>query len=466
MAMQDLTHDLARVQAAQWDDQRGLLLVPPGTTPGLDLSALGLHTVRESALGALLDLQAGRSTRAVTALRNILDLQYDVPGQPWHGTFPVTAEQADPPADAIEWFHYDPNWRQFLGTILLVVVFDHSDVLPAELVDDLWAAIVRCAAGEPADRIPEWYTNPNLLHAWVQAQAGSHLGDGSMQAAGVNRARRSMDRLAAAGDVDEYNSPTYDGVDLLAAALWITFPPTPEFTDWGARLARTICTRVSTLFDPALGAVCGPYSRAYGIDLDRYVSLLGVWLTVAGAGHVLPTDLRPETDHVHDLFFLTLVERLAASVDLPWDLRQVDQPRRHVQTIGQVTAISMLHPGRAVGWADGPVPAFATDQYVPFTVHTQHEAAAVSLAARPGPGCGLVTVTEVGGSRFGVSVDGEFRWTCSVAPNVDNDGLTLGPIRVTWSGQSGHEIVASDDGPVDVVVRGSGTRFEVVLSSS
>lgn len=445
---------LEQIHEQLWDDARGLMLVPAGTTPGLDLGALGLHTVRESALGAYLDLRRGRPARAVAAIAAVLELQYLAPGEPWDGTFPVTAEQPVPPDDALEWLHYDPNWRQFLGTVLLVTLFDHGADLPPDLVAAMWDAVARCARGEPADRIPDEYTNPNLLHAWVEAHAGRHADDAAMVDRGVARARRSMDRLEAIGDVDEYNSPTYDGVDLLAAALWTTFPPAEEFLRWGTELGRTLVARISTLFDPGLRAVCGPYSRAYGIDLDRYVSLLGLWLAGEDAEGVLPPDLDAGTDHVHDLFFLPLVERLAGGLDASWDLRPVEEARRHVQPVGGVTATSLLRPGCAVGWATGPVPAVANDQYLPFTVHAAHGAEVVALSARPSAGGGRVDVREAGDGSIELTMDGDVTWTCSTAPSVLDGGLTVGPVHVTWDGHAGHEVSATATGAVTVVVRG------------
>ena len=45
--------------------------------------------------------------------------QYDDDGVPWAGTFRVCAEEVAPPSDgAVEWLHYDPNWRQFSGCVL------------------------------------------------------------------------------------------------------------------------------------------------------------------------------------------------------------------------------------------------------------------------------------------------------------------------------------------------------------
>jgi len=454
---------LAAVHEQLWDGTRGLVLVPAGATPGLDLGALGLHAVRESALGAYLDLQQGRADRAADALRSVVALQYDAPGRAWDGTFPVTAEQPEqpePPDDAVEWLHYDPNWRQFLGTVLLVTLFDHADDLPGDLVDEMWDAVVRCAAGEPVDRIPDWYTNPNLLHAWVEAHAGRRLGDGGMVARGTARAQRSMDRLAATGDVDEYNSPTYDGVDLLAAGLWTTFPPGDEFVEWGRVLARTLVARLSTLFDPDLRAVCGPYSRAYGTSLDRYVSLLGLWLSVHGLDGVLPAELDAGTDHVHDLFFLPLVARLADGLDLPWALEPVVDTRVHVQAVGDVTATSVLRPGCAVGWASGPVPSFANDQYVPLTVHVRDGGRVLDVAAKPAAGSGSVDARQIDEDQLELTFTGGVAWSCSAVATVDQDGLTLGPVHVAWSGHTGVETSASAHG-VTVVVRGPAVCAQV-----
>ena len=459
------TARLVAIQDELWDPDRGLLLVPAGTTPGLDLGALGLHSVRESALGALLDLRTGRTERAVTALRNVLALQYDAPGRPWDGTFPVTAEQAEPPDDAIEFLHFDPNWRQFLGTVLIVVLHEFGDALPQDLVAAAWAAVVRCATGEPVDRIPEWYTNPTLLHAWVAAHAGQHLGDDRLTAEGVARAQRAVARVEAVGDVDEYNSPTYDGVDLVATTLWTALPPTPEFVGWGRSLTGTLCRRISTLVDAGSGVVCGPYSRAYGYDLTRYISLLGLWLTVAGVDRCLPAGIGPATDHVHDLYFLPLVEHLSGVVDLPWDLRPVTDVRRHSQTVGGVVATSLLGPGRAVGHAVGPVIGSVGDQYVPFSAHVRDAAGdLVYVVARPGPGCVSVDVEEEAPDRYRVVVaqaGASVRWTCSRPPEVGDASVAVGPVRVTWTGASAHEVVETATGDVDALVTGDEVTYAV-----
>ncbi len=87
------------------------------------------HMVRESlwyALGLVLQSRGlGDSSASLDRVKDIvarvLDNQYDAPGKVWHGTFRVTQQEVTPPDDAVIWQDYDPNWRQFIGTVLLLL---------------------------------------------------------------------------------------------------------------------------------------------------------------------------------------------------------------------------------------------------------------------------------------------------------------------------------------------------------
>jgi len=90
---------LRAMRAELWDPERGMDRYAPGVVPGIDISSLNLHAVRETANGAFLDLQDGNTERAVTALRNVLALQYPLSDRPWSATFPTSAEQPEPQGD-------------------------------------------------------------------------------------------------------------------------------------------------------------------------------------------------------------------------------------------------------------------------------------------------------------------------------------------------------------------------------
>lgn len=435
------------LHASLWDPGVGLDRLAPGTTPGLDLRGFDLHSVRDSALGAFGDLGAGEPERAARTIEAVLAQQYRAPGRPWDATFRVTAEQDDPPGDeAVEWLHYDPNWRQFIGSILALTLEEHEARLPPALVPRVVEAIEAAVRREPEGRIPDWYTNPALMHAWLQGWVGRRVGAPGLVAAGRAGAERTMARLARHGDVDEYSSPTYDGVDLYAAALWNRHPASDEEARWGETLLVTLGRRIGRLFHPGLGAMCGPYIRAYGLGLDRYVSLLGLWLVAAGVPpeDVLPPAINDHTVHVHDLAFAPLFAALAPTV-VPHLVLATDLPRRHEQRFGPVEAVSVLGPDWATGAERGRRPIFSREQYVPVTVH----------AREPGPdaavrwvGLGLgapgTTVDAVADGRGAVDVavgheapsgpvSVRLLWSARPTGDGDGDGARLGPVTVSWS---------------------------------
>lgn len=355
-----------------WDADRGMDRYAPGVVPGIDISALNLHAVRETALGAFLDLGDGRHERAVTALRSVLALQYPDSSWPWSGTFPVAAETPDPPGDgAVEWVHYDPNWRQFVGCTLAMCRLVHGPLLPDDVLTAIGVALSRCVASEPADRIARWYTNPNLMHAWLQGHVGTTTGGDDVTAAGHDRLAMLVERFERHGDIDEYNSPTYDGIDLWAIGLWATHPPTPRFAEAAAAMLPHIGARISTLYHPAFGATNGPYIRAYGLDPTKYVSLSGLLFSVAGEPpeRVLPSPIVAETDHVHDLYFLPMLQHVADALTPHLHLTPVTGERHHEQRFTGSVATSLLRPGIAVGWEHGRRHEASLDQYVPFSAH-------------------------------------------------------------------------------------------------
>jgi hypothetical protein len=376
VVMSDVDDALWGIHEYLWDPVHRLCRLARGAMGGRDLSAKNLHPIRDSALGAVVDFDHGNDLRGNTALREVLAHQYDAPDRPWHGTFKVIAEDRTPQwPGAEQWRHYDPNWRQFLGCILAFITLRYPDRLDGDVRAGIDAAIERCVIGEPEDRIPDWYTNPNVMHAWLAAHVGLTSGDADLLAAGERRRAMLMERLRAFGDVDEYNSPTYDGVDVMAALMWIVYPPSEAFLIDGEFLAATLLRRMETLYHPALGVTSGPYSRAYGMWLNEYVSLTGVLLRALDVqGPVLPAELNAETDHIHDLYFWPMLRELVSAAPqltplTPLTFHPRALARSHIQVFGTAVATSVIGPHYCVGFENGRQVSFARDQYVPVAVH-------------------------------------------------------------------------------------------------
>ncbi len=447
-----------------WDPERGMDRYAPGVVPGVDISSLNLHAVRETANGAFLDLQDGNVERAVTALRNVLALQYPVSEWPWSATFPTSDRQPEPPGDdAVEWVHYDPNWRQFLGVTLALCAIMHGPSLPIDVTSGINIALERCVTGEPGDRIPRWYTNPNLMHAWLQGQVAASTGDVELRAAAHSRLSVPMERLLRYGDVDEYNSPTYDGIDLLAIGLWAMYPPTQGFADAAATMLPRIGERISMLYHQRFGTSCGPYIRAYGLAPTEYVSMSGLLYSVCGeaAETVLPSPITDDTVHVHDLYFLPLLEHLAPVLTPHLRFAPVVDERQHVQRFGTSVAESLLRADLAIGWDTGRRHEASLHQYVPFTAHVAEvDGSATAFGVMLPPETRWVDVERVGDLEFVVRAAGRagtvgLRLVGATAAQLEDSLLRIGRVNVEF-----------DDPPVELADGSIHGRSELVLTWS
>lgn len=403
--------------------------MPSGVVPGIDISSLNLHLIRESVAGAYLDLQAGNVQRAERAIAAVSAFQYDEPGAVWDGTFPVTAEQTPPPREgALEWVQYDPNWRQFIGLFLALISLEFESQLDSSLVARIRTTLRRCVTSEPAERIPDWYTNPNLLHTWLSALVAAQDGDEAMLAAARVRRDLITSRFDKHGDFDEYNSPTYDGIDLVALALWSTVDPSGELAESGRRLFAAVQRRIMELRHPRLGVVGGPYIRAYGLDATDYVSLLGLWLAAWDLeGPTVPTTLSGETTHIHDLYFWPLVKRLAAAMPQP-ELCVIDGRR---QAFGPITATT-VHLGDAVlGVETGRLYEFARNQYFPVTLHVSDETDQLHyLGLRPLNDTVVVGFERVSDDQFQIVARGSdvgFDLVTSASIRDADTAIAIGP---------------------------------------
>jgi hypothetical protein len=350
-----------------WDDETGLLWNPPGSFEG-ELEPRVVHLVRETAwyaIGLLRRGAAGDHARAGAALSAVLDQQYDEPSQPWHGTWVRFPEWPAPTEGAVEWVDYDPNWRQFVGTALAVAVTDFD--LPPALASRAHAGIGLAIASEPPDRVPPTYANIALLRAWLEGWGGQE--DDGYAGAVVDAFRRH-------GCFTEYGSPTYYGIDLLALGLWQRADAPEALQRWGGELESALWDDVARWWHAGLGNLCGPYSRAYGMDLGSYVSGLSLALWCAGVPAPLPRledDLVP---HGHDLCMAPFLDHVGVRLPRsargaferfsgPHAVHQVidDSPRRE--------ASGWLEEALMIGAEDGDTALQARGQFHPATVHWQ-----------------------------------------------------------------------------------------------
>ncbi len=255
------------------------------------------HDIRKTsyyALGLLLRDRPGDTERAHKALNAVLDQQIDRPGQLCHGTFYRSPEESPPPTNPqdLVWTHYDPNWRQFIGTTLAIINEEYEDKILDSLVERMDKALEKAVDGEihefrsqhrgrsgpKENKGLENYTNIALMHAFLWTYAGDRLKRPDWIKAGEEFAEKIYINFKQFGTFEEYNSPTYYGVDLFALALWRVYGPTDLLRQRGAELEAELWKDIAAHYHAGLKNMAGPYSRAYGMDMNTYVQLTGLWL--------------------------------------------------------------------------------------------------------------------------------------------------------------------------------------------
>jgi hypothetical protein len=377
-----------------YDPAVGLLWNPAGSFAPVVRDA-SVHVLPPSAwyaFGLLERDRPGDLDRAVTVITSVLAQQYDRPGTPWHGTFARFAETPEPSAGAREWIDYDPNWRQFIGTTLLLVLRHHAQRLDQVLRSRIEAALDLAVRGEPDDRVDVRYTNVALMKAVLLVEFGSLTGDAGLVAEGEILAAAIVERFDRCGTFDEYNSPTYAGVDLLALAMWRTCAASEFLAGEGRRLEAAMWDELALFAHAGLGALAGPYDRAYGLDLHRYLSLVGLWWwSVWGRPAApLPDVTADRIPHGHDLLAGPLVARLTGPVpplarELFTRFEGVRQVERRIADDPDRVATAWLEADLCFGGEGGSPGRPAQGQAAPATVHWQ-------LPPAPGSGRAIGTV--------------------------------------------------------------------------
>jgi len=268
----------------------------------------GSHMVRESswyALGLLFRDAPGDRQRAAEILDAVLKEQYLTPGVRWYGTFKRTPEEPDPTGDAVIWRAYDPNWRVFIGTTFAMILIEFPDRIPAQLSQRMYTSIDHAIEGEIREqRLVPSYSNIALMYGSLWDFAAVHNKRADWQKQSTDWTENVYNLFKKFDAFSEYNSPTYCGVDLYGLALWRDYGSTKRMQAIGSEMEATLWRDIASYYQPDLRNISGPYDRSYGMDMESYVSVVGVWMrTTLDAQHAPLPRIAATTDHVADAWF-------------------------------------------------------------------------------------------------------------------------------------------------------------------
>jgi hypothetical protein len=263
---------------AHWDETAGLM------------GAHGYYPIRENAYyaaGLLFRSASGDVARAEVILGGVLKAQYREPGNDFYGTFRrVPTEQ--PPPEAKPWRHYDPNWREYVGTTLILILEEFGARLSNERVAAIREAVRVAGAGAFIRNVKPDYTNIAIMSALLLDVAGDWSQEASWRERGDLLSRALYDSFRPHQAFPEYNSPTYYGVDLYGLAMWRRHAASPALAQRGAAMEAALWRDIACFYHAGLKNMCGPYDRAYGMNMQDYDALVGVWIAMVVAERDAP----------------------------------------------------------------------------------------------------------------------------------------------------------------------------------
>ncbi|KAJ9139128.1 Beta-galactosidase [Pleurostoma richardsiae] len=255
---------------------------------------------------------------AKAALENILKCQMTENYESaWYGTFKLSPDEPYPTSDSplyppSIYGSYDPNWREFVGTQLVQVVEEFSELIGDDLVSRIEDALEIAAVGSmrrngsypEGDNLVTGYANPALMRAWYVGWIGHRRNNQTFIDFSDTQAGLILDLFKSTGSnvLSEYNAPTYYGMDVWALGGAIQYAPGNATITTNAKyILKELWKDIATHYNPYLGNLAGPYDRAYTRDITTHSAILSMyWWGIYGRQYG-PQPLKGELDLIYDI---------------------------------------------------------------------------------------------------------------------------------------------------------------------
>lgn len=185
---------------------------------------------------------------------------------------------------------WDPNWRGFVGVTFVMIYEEFGDLLSHDLKSLMLESLYNTTVGDTyrvggvdGDNLYAAYSNPWLMRCVVAGWTGRRWNDTNMTTTAETDAQAAIDLFNIGNALSEFNSPTYVSTVLTALAMWAKYMPQDSVMKQnGARMLQHIWATLGDMYHPLLKNLAGPMDRAYGFDMNKYVSNIGlnIWALV------------------------------------------------------------------------------------------------------------------------------------------------------------------------------------------
>ena len=351
---------------SQWDEAGGLI------------GGSGGHGTRASAqyaVGLMLRNGPGDAARARRIIEALARVQVDAPQSADHGTWPNRAETHSTLPDRFSPPNLDPNWREFIGSAEILLLEEFAPLLDAPSVALLEKCIRHAAEGDHQRRVKPQYSNIALMSAHLLGYAGRRFAVEAWSEHGSQLAGAIYRNFKTNNSFDEYNSPTYGGVDLYGLGLWRTHPVMPEMAGMAKEMEEGFWRDLAAFYHPGMRNLCGPFDRAYGMDMRQYVALAGVWIAFCMPEQFAPLPATGSNAAKDGERFAIPAYALVRQTPSPEILAQLQDfheerlLRRPIGVTGERVATAWMSRDLMIGGGTTPLGKAADEQAHPATAH-------------------------------------------------------------------------------------------------
>ncbi|EED21461.1 conserved hypothetical protein [Talaromyces stipitatus ATCC 10500] len=264
--------------------------------------AAGPHETRSTvwySLGLLQRNQGDDVKEAIKILENVIGDQEKNASVLWYGDYTVYPEQptvGSPSYDPVIYNSWDPNWRGFIGTALIIIYEEFRSLLPPDVQNMVLESIYNSAVGDTYrvggvddDNLYPAYSNAWLMRTVASSWTGLKMNDSNMTTSGDRWAQEFLDLFDFNNTLSEFNGPTYAGVSLYALTIAAKYlNSTGSVIGQNAeRVIQSIWDYESLLWNPNMRNFAGPWDRSYGYDMNNYVAIMSEWIwALIGKDHV------------------------------------------------------------------------------------------------------------------------------------------------------------------------------------
>ncbi len=260
---------------SEYDATEKMVFVPLAS-PGYHTKITSgfVHPTRESIYYAadlfeVIDVEPGAQVRAEDILRRVIALQDQDPLSKTYGIWSWYLEEPLAEMNPPDW-----NWADFLSHPMLDIVRRHSDRLSADVAGLLRESILHATRSIKRRDVVLGYTNIAAKGTFSTLAAGELYGDDELFEYGLERLSKFHKYIIERGSFDEYNSPTYTLVTMLALWRIASQVQNAEAKHLGAELHKMAWQELASHFHAPTRQWAGPHSRCYSTLLSETTLLL------------------------------------------------------------------------------------------------------------------------------------------------------------------------------------------------